>query len=77
MAEFELRHVGVTTGDTAFQHAGKFIKIDSTPERAEWWCVRVLALSFDSHRMAAAAELSDKRLAVGGWILRLRGGDQK
>ena len=77
VAELELRHIGMTAGDAALQHAGKFIKIDGAPERAERRRVRVLALSFDSDCMAAATELSDQRLTMGGWILRLRGGGRK
>ena len=73
VAELELRHVGMAAGYSPFERAGKFVKVDTAAEVAEWRRVGVPAFAFDPDGMAAAAKFSDQCLATGDRILRLCG----
>src|SRR5262249_27733370 len=73
MAELELGHVGMDTGVSEFERAGKFIKVDAAAEVAERRRVGVTAFTFDTDGVAATAEFRDQCLATCDRILRLRG----
>ena len=72
VAELELGHVGVTAGDSAFERAGKFVKVDAPPERAERRRIGVPAFAFDTDGMAAPAKSRNQCLAMSHRILCLR-----
>jgi hypothetical protein len=73
VAEFEFGHVGMTAGDSAFERAWKFVKVDAAAEVAERWRVGVPAFAFDTDGVAAPAKLRNQCLATSDRVLRLRG----
>src|SRR5262249_2091126 len=77
MAELELGHVGMATGDSAFERAGKFIKVDAAAEVAERRRVGVTAFTFDTDGVAAPAEFPNQCLATCDRIGRRRGAGSK
>src|SRR5262245_13995930 len=63
----------MAAGDSAFERAWEFVKVDAAAEVAERRRVGVPAFAFDTDGVAAPAKFRNQCLATSHRVLRLRG----